>query len=420
MECELNEQGRLKFKIEQSRFFDNHYRYVYDLKGHLLAVYKNDRLVEEYEYNELGQRAQQYSAENPPAVYLKYNAKGQLIRMDDTLFEYDKYGALNRKIYDPPHCIGSGETLYFYNGDTKLDKVILPSDDEITYKYGRGEDMQAQSPLQKFKNGKLVREYEWFDPFRLAACLDHEKQLEFHFSYGERICPKSVRLKEYLPRPNQAEFLCGCDQVGTLKVLSSSPNELLTHIDYDSFGNVLSDAAPRLQLPIGFAGGLVDHDTGLVRFGYRDYNPTCGRFTCPDPMGDTGGDHDLYDYCVDDPVSMVDTNGLESQSALRWLRELGGLPRIDPQDVKYAGGGAAYGGLFGAGHLADIFSKPGVDVSEEFTRDVNSVWPKVWDVINISLGNKPGPWGQKVLEDISNGVGKTIDKSKNQFMKNFE
>ena len=47
-----------------------------------------------------------------------------------------------------------------------------------------------------------------------------------------------------------------------------------------------------------------------MRFGYRDYDPATGRFTSLDPLGDSGGDHDLYDYCVDDPVSMNDPSGL--------------------------------------------------------------------------------------------------------------
>ena len=48
----------------------------------------------------------------------------------------------------------------------------------------------------------------------------------------------------------------------------------------------------------------------LVRFRYHGYDPATGRFTCPDPLGDTGGDHDVYDYCVDDPVTMNDPSGL--------------------------------------------------------------------------------------------------------------
>ena len=42
---------------------------------------------------------------------------------------------------------------------------------------------------------------------------------------------------------------------------------------YDSFGVPLSDIAPGFFLPFGFAGGLADPVTGLVRFGLRDYEP---------------------------------------------------------------------------------------------------------------------------------------------------
>ena len=54
----------------------------------------------------------------------------------------------------------------------------------------------------------------------------------------------------------------------------------------------------------------------FARFGWRDYDPAVGRFTAPDPLGDTGGDHDLYEYCVDDPVSLYDPEGLNAASAL--------------------------------------------------------------------------------------------------------
>ena len=74
--------------------------------------------------------------------------------------------------------------------------------------------------------------------------------------------------------------------------------------------NVLSDSNPALRLPLGFAGGLADADTGLVRFGVRDYDPDVGRFTAPDPLGPAGGEDDPYGYCMDDPVNLVDPSGM--------------------------------------------------------------------------------------------------------------
>ncbi|PKN07233.1 MAG: hypothetical protein CVU73_13315 [Deltaproteobacteria bacterium HGW-Deltaproteobacteria-8] len=83
-------------------------------------------------------------------------------------------------------------------------------------------------------------------------------------------------------------------------------------MQYDSFGNLLSQQGNVVRLPLGFAGGLHDPDTGLTRFVWRDYDADTGRFTALDPLREKGGDKDWYGYCVDDPVNRVDMWGLES------------------------------------------------------------------------------------------------------------
>jgi RHS repeat-associated protein len=63
-------------------------------------------------------------------------------------------------------------------------------------------------------------------------------------------------------------------------------------------------------VPFGFAGGLHDRDTGLVRFGARDYDPVIGRWTAKDPIDFAGGDANLYGYVGNDPITFVDPLGL--------------------------------------------------------------------------------------------------------------
>ena len=81
-------------------------------------------------------------------------------------------------------------------------------------------------------------------------------------------------------------------------------------MDYDEYGNVVNDTNPGFQ-PFGFAGGIYDLHTGLVRFGARDYDAVTGRWTAKDPILFGGGQADLYAYVGGNPVNWIDLYGLE-------------------------------------------------------------------------------------------------------------
>jgi len=100
------------------------------------------------------------------------------------------------------------------------------------------------------------------------------------------------------------------DQVGSLRAVVDTSGLIVKRIDYDSFGNVILDTDPTFRIPIGFAGGLYDSDTRLVRFGVRDYDPYIGRWTAKDPIDFAGGDLNLFGYVKNDPVNWIDPWGL--------------------------------------------------------------------------------------------------------------
>ena len=91
-------------------------------------------------------------------------------------------------------------------------------------------------------------------------------------------------------------------------------------LEYDEFGRVLEDTNPGF-VPFGFAGGLYDVDTGLVRFGARDYDAEIGRWTSREPLLFGGGDSNLFGYVASDPVNWIDPDGLMKLPA-----NPGGLP----------------------------------------------------------------------------------------------
>ena len=98
------------------------------------------------------------------------------------------------------------------------------------------------------------------------------------------------------------------DHLGSVRlVVNSSSGAVAQRLDYDEWGVVTSDTSPGFQ-PFGFAGGLYDHQTGLVRFGARDYDAEIGRWTAKDPVRFDGG-MNLYGYVGNDPVNLVDPSG---------------------------------------------------------------------------------------------------------------
>ncbi|MCP4347076.1 MAG: RHS repeat-associated core domain-containing protein [Desulfobacterales bacterium] len=145
----------------------------------------------------------------------------------------------------------------------------------------------------------------WKDRTRLLAVYDGSNNLKMRFEYADGRMPVTMTA-------DSSVYYLTYDQVGSLRVVTDASGTVVKKIDYDSFGNIYSDSNSTFEVPFGFAGGLHDRDTELVRFGYRDYDSGVGRWTAKDPIGFAGGDTDLYGYCIDDPVNLIDPLGLIS------------------------------------------------------------------------------------------------------------
>jgi RHS repeat-associated protein len=143
-----------------------------------------------------------------------------------------------------------------------------------------------------------------------------------------------------------ARYYVGSDHLGTPKVITDNLGNIIRQIEYDSWGVKISDSNPSFDLPVGFAGGIPDDATGLVRFGFRDYEPGTGRWAAKDPIFFKSGQANLFVYIGNDPVNLKDPSGL-------WTAQFGVTVNVQWGPISITGSaGIAFDGRGGVATYA--------------------------------------------------------------------
>jgi RHS repeat-associated protein len=284
--------GRVIGRNETAGGMTRRYSYGYDSMGRLLRVTKDGVEVETYTYDLNGTRISETNGlRGIDGRSLVYSAEDHLLRAGSASYQYDLDGFLTQKTE------GAEVTTYDYSRRGELLQVGLPDGKMVTYEHD-----PLGRRIAKRVDGVVVEKYLWQGRTRLLAVYDGAENLIQRFAYADGRMPVAM---------TQAgmTYYLAYDSVGSLRVVTDASGNTVKRIDYDAFGNILADTNPSMTMPFGFAGGLHDRDTGLVRFGYRDYDPDTGRWTAKDPIGFAGGDSDLYGYVFSDPVNFVDPTG---------------------------------------------------------------------------------------------------------------
>jgi RHS repeat-associated protein len=304
-----SDNGRIIEKTEVVAGITSSYIYKYDSMGRLVQVAKDGVLVEQYQYDPRGAGTRVYERNDLRGISgrsFTYSAEDHLLTAGTKTYQYSLDGFLVSR------TDGTSVTSYTYSSRGELLKVILPDGNVIEYvcdPLGRR--------IAKKVNGAILEKYLWQGMTRLLAVYDGSDNLLMRFEYADHRVPMSMT------RAGVTYYLVH-DQVGSLRVVADGAGNIIKQIDYDSFGNVLYDSNPGFAVPFGFAGGLYDRDTGLVRFGFRDYDPDIGRWTAKDPILFNGGSSDLYGYVEHCPISRIDSVGLKGGALIpirTWLKK---------------------------------------------------------------------------------------------------
>lgn len=262
--------------------------YGYDTRGRLDLVTRAGQ-VADYGYDSNGNRT---AAPNLLAS-ATYDEQDRLREYGGITYGYSDDGEVTSRTE-------SGQTTLFeYDALGSLRSVQRPGEPIIEYvNDGLGRR------VGKKVSGVLARGWLYDDRLRIVAEVDGTNAVVSRFVYGTRI-----NVPDYGVIQGQM-FRFITDHLGSVRlVVDAASGTIAQRIDYDEFGNAVLVAGSWGMHPFGFAGGLADADTGLVRFGSRDYDASVGRWMARDPSLFRGSKTNLYEYVSSDPVNFFDPFG---------------------------------------------------------------------------------------------------------------
>ncbi|MCP4001441.1 MAG: hypothetical protein GY727_11085, partial [Gammaproteobacteria bacterium] len=281
-----NNLGHIEQKTETINGTTQTYSYGYDVNGRLLEEKQGSVQTELYTYDENGNRLSTLTET------ASFDTQDRIISQGALSYSFDVDGFLTQRGNNSFAYSARGELLsvtpsvgpainYHYDG---LTRMVGRTDASGTYEYFYGlPGNQFLITAFRSPNGVLTQLY--YDDAGLL------------FSF-ER---------------SGVYYYVATDQVGTPKLVMDASGAVVQQREYDSFGQLLNDTNPAIDLPIGFAGGLEDNTTGLVRFGLRDYDPVAGRWMARDPILYEGKQANLYAYVWSNPIGYRDPAGLAGE-----------------------------------------------------------------------------------------------------------
>jgi RHS repeat-associated protein len=292
--------GRITQRAETVSGISHTFVYTYDVAHRLTDVSRDGLILSHYSYSPNGTRTGYVSPSG--TMTGTYDTQDRLVQYGSLSFTYSPNGELQSKI----DASTSQTTTYVYDALSNLRSATLPDGTQIEYVI----DGQNRRVGKKV-NGTLAQAFLYSGAPGPVAELDASGNVVSRFVYGTH-----ANVPDYVVKSGQTYFIVS-DNLGSPRLVVDTANgQIVQRMDYDEFGVVLTDTNPGFQ-PFGFAGGMYDHHTGLVRFRARDYDAETGRWTAKDPVRFSGGDTNLYSYAHQDPVNFVDPTGL-------WTLQFGG------------------------------------------------------------------------------------------------
>ncbi len=330
------------------------YDYGYNSEGRpwLESVAVDGNVVSSYSYDDNGNRTAAelswsqlgYDASfdvSLSEVDTEYDSADKLLTYGTKSYTWNNFGQLESMTDSDPNGDGdtsdSEVTFYQYDLFGNLLRVDLPDGRAIEYDVDGAGRRVGRRELDASGVEISFRGWIYRDLLRPIAEVDAQGNVVARYVYGDGEGSRQNGLGQLATRlgagqdaslgfegrnvPEMIEIVDGSgtvvqrlslvtNQVGSVQLVSDAvTGEVVQRLSYDEFGRVTFDSNPGAQ-PFGFAGGMLDHQTQLHRFGARDYDAALGRWASRDAIRLGNPDKNPYVYAGNRPIDRVDPTGL--------------------------------------------------------------------------------------------------------------
>ncbi|HET7566676.1 MAG TPA: RHS repeat-associated core domain-containing protein [Gaiellaceae bacterium] len=254
-------------------------QYTYDTEGNRLTQ-TNAGVTTDYSYNAADELTQASVTGGATTAYT-YDANGNELTAGSKGFTYDLAGKVTT-ISD------NGTTLASFSYDG-LGNRLTKTTGAGTTSYLWDENASLPSLAEELNGSTLVRGYQpgpdngaGLDPIAMTS--------------------------------SGGTYYYSSDGLGSTAAITDQAGTVEWRYTYDPYGNARTTSKIDPSAPdnlIGFAGQLLDAETGLYDMRARLYDPSTGRFLSTDPMPlpPTQPAVSLYLYSADDPTVLTDPAG---------------------------------------------------------------------------------------------------------------
>ena len=335
--------------------FDKTYTYTYDNNGNITSV-SDGTYTTSYVYDSANQLTRENNQEAGKTTTWTYDNAGNIKTRKEYAYTTGTVGTATDTVNYTYGESSWKDLLTAYDGNTiTYDTIGNPlSDGTWTYTWEHGRQLASMSDgsttwnftynadglRTSRSNGSTTYHYVYNSGKLVQESWGSNT---INYLYDEEGRPMA------LERNGSMYYYVLNLQGDVIRILNAS-GAVVAYYTYDAYGRVLSSGGGLANVnSLRYRGYIYDSEYGLYYLQSRFYNPTTGRFLNADAFAATGQGllgNNMFAYCQDQPIMLVDRNGAE--------------PRINKADLVAVGGAA----IFGTGLYADLFGSKLEELSQ--------------------------------------------------------